>query len=150
MARSNKGQELKKEIITKLNLRARDISVESDYSAFRITVKTWIPLSKVEEIANTRQHIDRCERTGEILSGGNTFVFVHYDYGMKLTDELVLKIEGLPIINFGEGFVPDSNKYYHYSRMLQDILGKEDWTERDAGQVLTADYDLCKRIYNRK
>lgn len=35
-------------------------------------------LSKVEAIANKFSLVNRCELTGEILSGGNTFVFVSY------------------------------------------------------------------------
>ena len=34
----------------------------------------------VREIARSFEKIDRCEYTHEILSGGNDFVFVNYDY----------------------------------------------------------------------
>ena len=37
--------------------------------------------AKVEEIANTEEHVDRCEYSGEILSGGNHYVDV------KVSDE---------------------------------------------------------------
>ena len=91
-----KGQELKKEIITKLNLNAKDISVRYDGS-YEVKIKPWIPASKIEAIAKSRESYQRCEASGEILCGGNTFVFVVYDYELKLTDDLIEKIESLPI-----------------------------------------------------
>ena len=148
MARNNEGQELKKEILSKTGLKAKDISVRYDYLSFRVKVKSWTPLSKIKEIAKSRQHIDYCERSGEILSGGNTFVFVEYDYKMELTDNLIEKVKSIPVISWGQGFTPDSTKYHHYSRSLKKILG-DDWSDEDAGCVLTADYKLCQEIYNR-
>ena len=145
--KTTKGQDLKKEIISKLKLKASDLSVKYDGS-YQITIKSWFPASKIEAIAKKNEHIDRCEFSGEILCGGNTFVFVNYDYNLKLTEELIEKIEALPIINFGNGFTSDSVKYHHYSRYLQKALGEE-WTDSDAGSVLTADYELCKKIYSR-
>jgi len=145
MARDTSGSDLKKEIITKLNLKASDISVRYDGS-YRVTIKTWIPLSKVEEIAKSRESYQRDDRTGEILCGGNTFVFVDYDYKLELTEELINAVKSLPVITWGQGYTSDSSKYYHYSRMLAEILN---WDQKDAGCVLTKNYELCKEIYSR-
>ena len=80
MARNTKGQELKKEIVKTLGISPKKISVRYD-GAYRIALKCWdIPKEEVQKVAQSKEKISRCEATGDILSGGNTFVFVEYDY----------------------------------------------------------------------
>ena len=123
------------------------VSVTSDYDSINVTVKSIeVDFKKVEKLANSYESFRTDERTGEILCGGNTFVFVSYDYKLDLTEDLIEKVKSLPIINFGSG-CDDRSKYYHYSRELAEILG---WSAEDAGHVLTRDYNLCKEIYERK
>lgn len=60
----------------------RQIGVRADYfslgSALRITLKDGsIPIHKVKEIAQGKEHIRRCEFSGEILGGGNRYVDIH-------------------------------------------------------------------------
>lgn len=62
---------------------ARAVSVRADrYSmgaTIYVTVKrSDVPISTVRTIAQAQERVDRCERTGEILSGGNIFVRVEY------------------------------------------------------------------------
>lgn len=53
----------------------------SGYSAIYVTIKELaIDKKEIENIAMKYESYSRDERTGEILSGGNTFVFVDYDY----------------------------------------------------------------------
>ena len=144
MARKS-GQELKKEIITKLGLKSSDLSVRYDGS-YNISVKTWFPISKIEEITKKYESIDRDERTGEILCGGNTFVFVTYDYNLKLTEELTNAVKSLPVLNFGDN-ADNSTKYHFYTKELAKMLNIE---ERFAGKILTRNYALCEEIYSRK
>ena len=86
------AKDIKKEIVSKTTLRASDISATTSYggysSSIRIKVKKLYPLSKIEEIANKYQKIDRDERSGEILSGGNSFVFVEYDSKTKIPSQI--------------------------------------------------------------
>lgn len=50
-------------------------------AAIYVTIKEKeIDKKEIENIAMKYNDIDRDERTGEILMGGNTFVFVDYDY----------------------------------------------------------------------
>ena len=55
------------------------------YSAIiRVTIKeSGIDKSEIEYIVKHFNEIDRDERTGEILEGGNTFVSVNYDYKLS-------------------------------------------------------------------
>ena len=54
----------------------------SSYSqAFQITIKSSdIDIEEVEKLSQHFKNYETDERTGEILQGGNTFVFVEYDY----------------------------------------------------------------------
>ena len=55
------------------------------YSAIiRVTIKeSGIDKSEIENIVKRFNEIDRDERTGEILEGGNTFISVNYDYKLS-------------------------------------------------------------------
>ena len=80
-----------------LGLSSRDVSVKTQQggysSAVNVKIKTKKGLAKMQEIeaiGNSKESIDRDERTGEILMGGNTYVFVDIDYKFKekLGDEI--------------------------------------------------------------
>lgn len=65
-----------------LGYTSRDVSVKSDYysmgSSIRVSIKrAAVPLALVERIAHEHESIDR-DQFGDILSGGNRFVFVSY------------------------------------------------------------------------
>jgi hypothetical protein len=63
---------------------ARRVTVRQSYSSLYVSLRdAGASLSEVEAIANKFSVVSRCEATGEILSGGNTFVNVAY------TDEIV-------------------------------------------------------------
>lgn len=64
---------------SELGASARDISVRISGGSIRVDIRSCnFRKSDVERIAYQFQSIDRCKTTGEILSGGNTFVFVQY------------------------------------------------------------------------
>lgn len=72
----------------------RKVSVKHEYGGYsasiRVTVKDLaINLAGIRKIARIYEDIDYDERTGEILEGGNTYVFVDYDYTIlaNATDE---------------------------------------------------------------
>jgi hypothetical protein len=63
---------------------SRRVTVRHDHSTLRVTIRdASAARSKVQAIADQFVSIRRCEATGEILCGGNTFVDVSY------TDALV-------------------------------------------------------------
>lgn len=60
---------------------SRQVSVRNDRGSIRCTIKApGVQLAAVKEIASQHEVIHRCERTGEILSGGNTYVSVSFDW----------------------------------------------------------------------
>lgn len=59
----------------------RRVGVSYDGYAIRLKIKELaIDKKEIENIAMKYENYSRDERTGEILSGGNTFVIVDYDY----------------------------------------------------------------------
>lgn len=69
-------------------LNSRRVTVRHDHSTLRVTIRdASASLSKVKAIADQFVSVRRCEATGEILCGGNTFVDVSY------TDALVAPVK---------------------------------------------------------
>lgn len=62
----------------------RKVGVRYDEYAIWLTIKDLaIDIKEIEQLAKGYKSYERDEFTGEILSGGNTFVFVNYAYGLK-------------------------------------------------------------------
>lgn len=79
---------IRQQIKTQLGYSSRKVSVRQRQGGlsycFQVTVKDLdIPLEPIEKIARKFKEVDKCERTGEILGGGNTYVFVEYDWKLK-------------------------------------------------------------------
>ncbi len=76
------GKEIAKKVrlfIKEMGFKRGDFSVTSDYNSVRIQPKEQVKLKelvKIEEYSEQFEKIDRCEVSGEILSGGNTYVSV--------------------------------------------------------------------------
>jgi len=143
------GNELKKEIRASVpELGHRDLSVKYGGS-YRVAVKKVVHLSKVKAVAEQYESYSRCEHSGEILSGGNTFVFVEFmswdtnnDVPFEVpvpevfetaVTEMVKSIQdGYTGIGSCEG------KYRHMVRRLQEDNTElfADYTDSDVGAVL--------------
>ena len=55
---------------------------------YHVTVKDlMVPIEKIEKIVKKFQSVDWDERTGEILAGGNTMIFVEYDWKTVSAEE---------------------------------------------------------------
>lgn len=72
-------KEIKKQLASTLKAKFNDFSVTYGGYSLNVKIKALLPKSKVESMVKGLEKIDRCHATGEILSGGNTFVFVDYD-----------------------------------------------------------------------
>ena len=73
-----KAVEIRNQLKT-LGYGARDVSVRSDHSSLDVTIRrSGLNVAAIKRIANSFENIRRCEASGEILSGGNTFVFVRF------------------------------------------------------------------------
>lgn len=80
-------------------IETKNISIRHSYfgysDGFDVTIKDIsISRKKVEHLLKKYESIDRDERTGEILAGGNTYIQVSYDYDsiQEKLDEYNVKI----------------------------------------------------------
>ena len=70
---------IRAELKQKLGLTVKDVSVKSDLYSVWVRIKNKdVNINEVKNIAKKYESFDRCERTGEILQGGNSYVFVEY------------------------------------------------------------------------
>ena len=146
--RCTKGQDLKKEILQATGLKSKDISVRYDGS-YHVKLKTVYPISIVEEIAKTKESYQRDEKTFEILCGGNTFVFVDYDYDLQFTDDIKNTILSLKDkISFGSYPISQQDKIYQYARLLINEFDTVTFTKRDCCKVLNIDYNIVLELCN--
>lgn len=88
-----KAAEIRKQLKT-LGYSARDVSVRSDHNSLDITIRrNGLNVKAIKAIANSAEKIDRCEASGEILSGGNTYVFIRFsDEVTSAMTQLVKKL----------------------------------------------------------
>lgn len=57
-------------------------------TVYHVTVRdVRLPLDNVEKVTKRFENVDWDERTGEILSGGNTFIRVEYDYKAEAAEQ---------------------------------------------------------------
>lgn len=108
---------IRKRLKLELGLSSKDVSVKTQSggmsSAVNVTIKTRKALgklSKIKEIGTDNEDYDT-DATGEILGGGNTFIFVELDY--KFREELSDKIQkDFEKLTGGEVGESDSYKLY--------------------------------------
>ena len=80
-----KAKELRAILKKEMGVNAKQVSVKSSCCGYsdKLDIKIkdlTVNKNKVEELANTFDKVDRCEASGEILQGGNTYVFVEFDW----------------------------------------------------------------------
>jgi hypothetical protein len=103
------SQEIRSELKNKLGYNSKQVSVRQNaHSTITFTVRdASVDFEAVEKFAAEFEKIDRCEYTHEILSGGNTFVYVRSTDEVKLAltapyrETLRLAIENKQIENCG-------------------------------------------------
>ncbi len=75
---------------------ARMVSVRTSYysmgSSITLTIRSAdVDYATVKALADGAEKIDRCEFSGEILSGGNTYVHLNFD--SKVEDEVAARVK---------------------------------------------------------
>ena len=92
MFKTNKeiGAEIRAKIKA-AGIPARSVSVRVQYAGYSTSINVRIKdisvgRKQVEKIAKEYRDVSYDERSGEILEGGNTYVFVDYDYEMMTAE----------------------------------------------------------------
>lgn len=96
-------KEMAKELRSKLKeigYSSRMVSVRSSYNSIDLSIKSVdVDFKTVEDLANKYESIHRDKATGEILSGGNIYVNVEYDYDFKesFSNEFIEKAKEIEV-----------------------------------------------------
>lgn len=82
------AKQIRQEIKAQLGYTSRQVSVRKRSGGYStcilVTVKSLdIPLEPIENLTEKHEWYQRDYATGEILSGGNTFVSVEHDWQLK-------------------------------------------------------------------
>ena len=110
---------IRKRIKSELGYGPKQVSVRcSNYSmgsSVKVTIKAGgLDCAKIRSIALLAEHIDRCQVTGEILSGGNRYVHCRLDWELvaALADKLQPGIEkALKDLEPGAGYLCQDSQY---------------------------------------
>jgi hypothetical protein len=85
-----------------LNVSIRDLSIS---------------VESVDAVLRKYENISRCEHTGEILQGGNDFVFIGYDWEASIPEAFVDAFQ-LACAYWGRLPRNDQSDRYHFSRAI--------------------------------
>ena len=106
-------------ILKKAGYKLRDFSIRSRDCGYsdetRIHVKNLsIKTKEIENLVKGFEEVERDEYSGEILSGGNTYIFVDYDYDTLYNEGERLKGEIAEILNKVEEEAESNENNYAY------------------------------------
>lgn len=133
---------LKKE----LGLSSRDVSVKASYggmsSSVKVNIKTMKALqlkSKIENIGTGEESYDRDEASGEILGGGNTFIFVEIDWKYR---EALQKIINDAVEKESNGDFKEGDQITIFKTFIIDNKGKGQFYvyKKGGGQVSSTNH----------
>lgn len=137
MRLSEKSRELKKELKNKF--KGVKFSVRSGSGSINVSWTDFPTVEAVQEIANKYESVSYDEYTGEILCGGNTFVFTNNSW----SDEMKEQIKENLINKYGMEFYSEHIEgydFYRYAREIyQDMYNKSLVTESEAAEEQTTD-----------
>lgn len=108
-----KAKKLRKEL-KKEGWTSKDISVRSSSGNLSVKIKnTNINIEIVEKIAKKYESVSYCEQTQEILSGGNDFVSISYDWeSMKTARE--------KYINFAKAIIKQDENIKYLDKIYEN------------------------------
>jgi len=102
----NEAKEIRK-VLKDAGFNSRRVSVRHEHysmgSSLHVTIRdASIEKQEIEKLVRSFERIDRCSYTGEILSGGNTFMYIRYSAEAalarveKIADKIQSAIDKLP------------------------------------------------------
>ena len=136
-----RAREIRKELKAKFkgvkfSVRTKKYSGGSSISVSWVDFPT---VEAVEEITSKYESISRCEYTGEILSGGNTYIHTYNTW----SEEMEANIKENLILKYGEEFYNEHIEgydFYRYAREIyQDMYNKSLVTESETAEEQATD-----------
>ena len=132
MGSKEKAAEIRKDLKAIMGVNSREVSVKSSVNSISIHIKNLnIDIKTVETIANQYEDIRRCEASGEILQGGNTFVFVEFDH-----DAVRQGGEGMAEIAESWYLEARNGEYYGIEMAENDDYSVTYWPDNEAFPIV--------------
>jgi len=151
---------VKKMVMQKIGLKNSEISITGDYSSMSVHLKKFIPITPIKNLVSEFEEIRYDHACGEILSGGNYFVFVSYHRDLFIPEEMKAKIfDIVSSVSFKSGMdeIPNNAKLHllnesrescvfrYIWKKIADNIG-EGWTGEDIGAAVHSDYEFFKTL----
>lgn len=104
----------------------------------------------VENVVSKYEQVDRCSVTGEVLSGGNLFIFTRQTWSEEMKNKIDAEVRN----NYGESYLKDRVCYYRafnetaeklYNEFLQTLETKQEVKQEQQTNV-KATYTLNKEL----
>ena len=136
-----RAREIRKELKSKFkgvkfSVRTKKYSGGSSISVSWVDFPT---VEAVEEITSKYESVSRCEYTGEILSGGNTYIHTYNTW----SEDMETNIKENLILKYGIEFYSEHIEgydFYRYAREIyQDMYNKSLVTESEAKEEQTTE-----------
>ena len=83
----------------------------------------------VEEITNKYESISRCEYTGEILSGGNTYIHTYNTWSAEMETDIKENLIKKYGTEFYNEYINNSYDFYRYAREVYQDMYKDTLTQ---------------------
>lgn len=126
------GNQIKKEL-QEAGIPTKKISVRNSSCSIQVSIKDLsIESEKVEAVVKKHESIDRCERTFEVLQGGNTFVIVSYDWDALKEKWSNTEFAASILKDFKENFGTGYVHMYHVKKSLTE------WVKNNGGLARSA------------
>jgi hypothetical protein len=124
MKNQKNANEIKKLLKNELGIESKLVRSRLDSTSLNVELKTFaLDSEKVRSfLCEKFEDIDYCGSSGEILQGGNFFVFVNYSIDAEIPQKFIEAARSIQI-NFGEGFTPIVHKISNGARILSELCG---------------------------
>lgn len=111
-----------KALLKTAGVNTKFVRCSVDHNSIRVRLVSYeVDCEIVEKTLKQFEKIDRCEATGDILSGCNNFVFVSYDWQVQPTKKFVDAVNSLNF-SFHAG-CSRTMQEHHYAREVASLLG---------------------------
>lgn len=132
-----KAKEIRKELKSKFkgvkfSVRTKKYSGGSSISVSWVDFPT---VEAVEEITSKYESISRCEYTGEILSGGNTYIHTYNTWSEEMEASIKENLVKKYGAEFYNKYINETYDFYRYAREIyQDMYNKSLVTESETAE----------------
>ena len=123
MRLAEKSRELKKEL--KKEFKGVKFSVRSGSGSINVSWTDFPTVAAVEEIANKYESVRYDEYTGEVLCGGNTFVFTNNSWSDAMKEQIKENLITKYGIEFYNEYIENSYEGFRYKNEAYEELYKE-------------------------